>query len=703
VPEVRRSFGLLSLFEVARGIALPAHAAGALIPETEAETERVWNLARTSLPGLVNALTYPRPEADATVVALDLEALPSAVEARRVARSLSAALELYRASPDKAHDLFVDSCLAPVGLLTGVEQIDAALQRDLLRLSPVAIGVIAIVLWVAFGVWQAAAAVLAVGAMGATWTLGAMGWLGTPLSLVTFAVIPFVLATGLNSGIVLTLETLDRRRVGLPARRTLRAVRRSATRPIALTTLAGCIGLLFLAAFTSGDVSRLALHAAFGAGATVLLASFLLPDLLLRVDPGRPSKFGPIISPLAASFAKNRKVVVIVAAIAFLPSIMIVRTPNAWSGFLPGFLPQGSASYEAFRRFAESCRDAFPGVIVARGELATPEAMGALTELEDRLRASPLLQGLHVVGPSDVLGAYLVVNGKPASQAAAVLPQARRFSVASREDLESAAGALHTEAPWAALAAPFFDRELETGTLWLVDSEPGSSSRTRVLTAEVERLLAAFARSSAAPLELTLVADHEFRRRLAATSQRDLYFTLAVVSFVVTLASALFFRSAAVIFVVLVLLLVGVIWWLALLRLAGIELSPFLLFPGVFVTGVASGYGLHMLARVRADWSRLEHDAHRITPVQWTWSAWSTTGRGIAIAALTDLLVYLVYSRMKLPYSAVAMRALALAVATVFGSTIFLVPALFPRRGETDAPTDAPTPHEADRAERTTP
>ena len=97
-----------------------------------------------------------------------------------------------------------------------------------------------------------------------------------------------------------------------------------------------------------------------------------------------------------------------------------------------------------------------------------------------------------------------------------------------------------------------------------------------------------------------------------------------------------------------------------------------LLFPLVFAMCIGSDYGLHLLCSYKAIEEGSGPTAHQTVSDR----VWATTGRAIAIAAVTDAAVFLIYAAMELVSASQIMLSVALAVAAVFLSTIVLVPAL---------------------------
>jgi predicted RND superfamily exporter protein len=167
----------------------------------------------------------------------------------------------------------------------------------------------------------------------------------------------------------------------------------------------------------------------------------------------------------------------------------------------------------------------------------------------------------------------------------------------------------------------------------------------------------------------------------------------AVVALATVLAlAALFLRAARALLIVFLLAVTSGLVWFALLQIAGIYLSIFLLFPLVFAMSIGSDYGLHFLCRLRA--ARLRGEDTTLPPARGRdpHSVWYSTSRAVAIAALTDAGVFLIYSRTALVSASQVMIAVALAVAAVFACTALLIPALAGRASINVPPDSASAP-----------
>nr|HRC85281.1 MMPL family transporter [Thermoanaerobaculia bacterium] len=135
---------------------------------------------------------------------------------------------------------------------------------DLRVLVPLAVGMIALVLWLTCsGGWGAGIGLLKMGAALAA-TLGLIGWLGEPLYLTT-AVTPVILVSiGLADEIHLLWEYRQRRGRGEAREAALAGTFQALTRPVILTSLTTAAGFLSFATSSIRPVASFGLATGFG-------------------------------------------------------------------------------------------------------------------------------------------------------------------------------------------------------------------------------------------------------------------------------------------------------------------------------------------------------------------------------------------------------------------------------------------------------
>jgi predicted RND superfamily exporter protein len=677
VPGIRGEFGLLSLLRVANSIGTEVGDTVAPLPAPP-RIRLLWSAVAGASSDLVNSLVSNDPATPGTILALVLDAPPLSEAGRQIASNIDAALAAYRDAPDIQHDIFVDRYLVPAGLSSGTAEMDRSLRDDLLWLVPAASIILLIVLRLALGSWTSLALVASQLALGTLWTIGFMGWFGTPLNVITFALIPLVLGCGIDYAILISLDALDRRTEGQSAEEAIRSVKRSSVVAILLTTMTTTAGLLALVMSDSMGMVALGIHGALGMLSVGFLSTLVLPGLLVRLPPGRRSRVGPVIAPVATSFARNRSVVLLVTGVATVAAVVLVQKPVFLLDVVEGNYPSESPIATSVARMREKCGGSFPEIVIVRGDLSSPESWSELVRMQKSLAASAHLgERFRVVGAADILGTYALFRDRNLVQTVAALAtnggNVTSFLPTTTAELQETARSMYADPAWEPIVSLFVDPKLEIATILLLGGDAGTDMQSvRDTWNELDAALG----TGGGPLDASFLGYRTMAYLFATHSEYWIRVTLFVsLAVVLTLAIA-FLRDMRAVLVIVVLLVLSSLWWLALLQLSDIHVSIFLLFPLVFTICIGSDYGLHMLCRLRAD--RRDHASNDadLSPLDWTHSAWSSTGRAIAIAALTDGVIFWLFAQMDLVSASQIMQAVALAVAAVFGCTILVVPAL---------------------------
>ena len=183
----------------------------------------------------------------------------------------------------------------------------------------------------------------------------------------------------------------------------------------------------------------------------------------------------------------------------------------------------------------------------------------------------------------------------------------------------------------------------------------------RELWSELDRIVSE--ESARSPLSISFLGYRTMSYLFLEESLRWLRILYAV-SFTVSMTLVVaFLRDPRALLAIAALMIATGIWWLAMLRLADIYLSVFLLFPLVFVISIGSDYGLHLSWRLTRKESRLR--------------VFRTAGRAVLFSALTDGVVFALFVPIGLVSASQVMMAIALAVLAVFAATLLVVPACF--------------------------
>lgn len=311
------------------------------------------------------------------------------------------------------------------------------LLADLARILPVALFVVALVLFVGSRrIWGAALGLVEVGAA-QIFTFGMMGWAGVPVYLTT-AVLPVILTTlGLADEIHVFWrhQQVLARPDGPSGRSAVRVTLGEMARPLTLTSLTTGLGFLSFLASPLEAVRIFGLFAAVGIAfclafsfTAVPAALVLLGDDRLRRPAGRPANDAPrLVRWLAPALRRRRMTlatlgVVTALFVAGIPAIVVQ------DGWIDGFAPESS-----FRRAVERVNEDFFGTHLLLVHLELPplddppqvlhgepgplvlrESLASIGRFEEFLREQAGVGG--VLGPpSHLLGVAYLRHGRQES------------------------------------------------------------------------------------------------------------------------------------------------------------------------------------------------------------------------------------------------------------------------------------------------
>ena len=295
---------------------------------------------------------------------------------------------------------------------------------DLAVMVPLALVVIAAILWATCG--RARAALLGLAKVGAAqvFTLGLLGWCGEPVYLTT-AVIPVLLTTiGLADEIHL-LWHFRHRPADEPALEALRRIVGELARPIALTSVTTAIGFLSFLGSSIRPVARFGLFTAIGVLFCMIWALVATPALLALSPGAIPAATSPgaarrLVRPALALGSRPR---LALPALALATAALALGIPRLFvqDGWIANFAPGSelrSATERVDQLFAgthvllavvtfDPPPEEVPSVPAASGPLLSGRAIAALGRFEEGLRARPEVGG--VVGLASHLSttAYL--------------------------------------------------------------------------------------------------------------------------------------------------------------------------------------------------------------------------------------------------------------------------------------------------------
>jgi predicted RND superfamily exporter protein len=294
------------------------------------------------------------------------------------------------------------------------------LERDLRRLLPLAVALIALVMW--WGCRRPWAVVIGLGEVGCclVCTFGLMGWLGVPVYLTTYLLPVIVTTVGVADEIHLMWRyqrVLARTAADAPAADAVRATVGEVMRPVTLSSFAALVGFLSFLASEIEPVRSFGLFAAVGMAVCIVYALTAVPAALALLPPAALRR--PAAATRSASWAarlalpllaRPRATLAGLAAVTALLAGGLARlyVQDSWIGsFAPGS-PLRVATDRVNARMNGTHlllaqlafdwpRARMPKVHSRQGPLLDPEALEAIGRFEGFIARQPQVGG--TLGP----------------------------------------------------------------------------------------------------------------------------------------------------------------------------------------------------------------------------------------------------------------------------------------------------------------
>ncbi len=671
VPGVSHVIGLPLWVKLANYTSSGAEPDAFRLPENSAEFALYWRgIAATQ--GELLSITVSEDQQTA-LLNFVIEGDPLAAGSRQVGAKLTQAIEEYANWEGKRFDVLETDNLTPVGLASGIGNIDQILSRDLLLLAPLACLLLAAFLFLAFRSLKDTLAALTLLLTALVWTFGAVGWLGLPLNIVNVTLFPLVLGVGIDYTIhVLNAYSDVRGRADTQKEIAQEVAKEVASRTgvaLLMATLITVAGLLALTLSGVPGMVGLGIFAAVSMVFLLLLALTLLPALkALFPSTGGASRKGSRLATYLAHLmhflGQRWQLTALVLAGLSLLSLLGLGDTTYQTDAIQGNYPADDPFVRATEQIAAGTGGAFPEFVIFQGDLTTPEFLDYTRVLEAALQdPEGLGAGTTVLGPSRLLGSYEVLKD-------GVGPALRRY-LANGGDLEQAAPtearAIQTaytemfESPaWTPLIQLVASPTLNTGVLIVVPPSATSLGEVRGLREGLERAVTAAASQKPANVQTNILGYRTLTELFIQTSLFWMRVLFAVALVAAALLVWLFTKSWRAVLTVTLIMMVSGVWWLALLSVFDVYISIFLIFPLVFMVSVGSDYAVHLVWGVERT-GRSEE-------------VYATVGKAVLYSALTSAAVFGVFASAYLVSVSQVMLAVVLVVVTTFVCTLLTVP-----------------------------
>ena len=669
VPQVSHVIGLPLWVKLANTTSSGAETDAFRLPESSAEFALYWRGIAATQEELLQ-ITVSEDEQTA-LLNFVIEGDPLAVGSRQVGANFTRALEEYANWEGKRFDVLETDNLTPVGLASGIGNIDRILSRDLLLLAPLALLLLVAFLLLAFRRVKDTLAALALLLTALVWTFGAVGWLGIPLNIVNVTLFPLVLGVGIDYAIHVLNAYRD---TGDGASQAKEVASRTGI-ALLMATLITVSGLLALTLSGVPGMVSLGVFAALSMVFLLTLALTLLPALkaLLPAREARASSQNTALANLMTFLSKRWQLTAAILTALTLLALFGLGDTTYQTDAIQGNYPADDPFVRATEQIASGTGGAFPEFVIFQGDLTTPEFLTYTRSLEAALQNSEtgLGTGTTVVGPTRLLGSYEVLKD-------GVAPALRRYLVnggslegaapTDAEAIQTAYEEMHESVAWAPLIQMVSSPTLNTGILIVVPSSANSFEEVQELRRGLENAVAATATQKPPNVETNILG---YRTLTALFIQTSLFWMRVL--FFVALAAAvllvwLFTRSWRAVLTVSLIMTVSGVWWLALLSVFDIYISIFLIFPLVFMVSAGSDYAVHLVWGVERTGQPEE--------------VYATVGKAVLYSALTSAAVFGVFVPAYLISVSQVMLAVVLVVATTLICTVLSVPLVMRRSSQ---------------------
>ncbi len=284
------------------------------------------------------------------------------------------------------------------GLPVQIQEIGGLLTEDIVRLIPVVILIVVFVLFLGFRSLRAVTLPLGVVLISTVWTLGAMGWFGVELSMVS-NITPIVLvAVGSAYGIHFVAKYREGTNRDIGSVEGTKLALKDVGIPILLTGITTLVGFLSLAIGGSllTAIADFGLFTAIGVGVATLLSVTLLPAIfsLLPVSAAA-QRTGKRIVPkswlgrLEAGLVLRGKIPILLAA-GILTIIGLIRIPQLETEVnMLEYFPEDSEVRTTSTLLKDRFASALPFQVIIDGDIRDPLVLKQMLKVEKYIQAFP--------------------------------------------------------------------------------------------------------------------------------------------------------------------------------------------------------------------------------------------------------------------------------------------------------------------------
>jgi predicted RND superfamily exporter protein len=284
------------------------------------------------------------------------------------------------------------------GIPVQIQESGNLLTQDIFRLIPIVILVVIMVLFLGFRNLRAVTLPLSVVLISTVWTIGAMGWFGVELSMVS-NITPIVLvAVGSAYGIHFLARYREDANKDISSIELTKISLKDVGIPIFLTGVTTLIGFLSLSIGGSllTAIADFGLFTAIGVGAATLLSMTLIPAVcsLLPVHVSASSKVNRIVPRSwigkfeAKLVLRGRLPILLIAGI--LTIICLVRIPQLDTEVnILEYFPEDSEIRTTADLLKDRFNSAVPFQVIMNGDIKDPLVLKQMLKVEKYLQSHP--------------------------------------------------------------------------------------------------------------------------------------------------------------------------------------------------------------------------------------------------------------------------------------------------------------------------
>lgn len=546
--------------------------------------------------------------------------------------------------------------------------------EDLVLLTPVAILFVGAMLFLAFrrvGTVLAMTLPLSLAGFG---VLGAFGLVGLPIHSVSLLVFPVLIGTGIDFGIHMASSYHTARRKGNDPLKAAYEAGQGAGVPLVVVTITTVVGMGFLLWGPNRLLQELGIAIIVGLTLLLVVSITALPAALswTTTPPARRATLDRFLTANAKFWGTHRlfgvAVVVLLAGASLLAApllkTLVIGTPAA---FYPEDDRQRLDFEASNQRYFNHNTDLVSNGLVIEGDIATPETMALLRDLEASIKELDFIRDDSAVSIYFALNAWIQVREGTAGSPLVIAQESVQPGSTFPQDAEGIRALIKEmfDTPLKTYAT-FFLREPDyTISVMLLEiQQPSEFEDLKPVWNELNAKIAEIqARHPNANVKLHLAGSTAVAYLF--TAEELPYLQIATYLGIATTAIqvAILRRSLRDAAIVSGVVIIAGLWWLGMLAVAGIALSIALVVPLVILEAIGSDYALHLRYAI----------AHEGP------SAWGTVGRAVYYSALTDIGAFLVFTRMRYGLLADATVATVLVLVCALLATLILVPSLSKR------------------------